>query len=433
MENSKKIVVLDGYTLCAGELNFDALRAFGDVTVYDRAAQADVARLIGDAQIVLTNKAQITADVMAACPQMEYVGVTATGYNIVDVAEAKRRGIVVTNAPAYSTQAVAQHTFALLLESLNRVGAYSGQVRGGAWQASADFCFFSEPMEEIAGKTIGLIGFGHIGQSVAKIALAFGMNVLVCVPHPKAGWDDVRFVTLDELMKESDVVSLHCPLTEENRRMIDEKAIARMKPGMRIINTARGGLVDESAMAAALESGRVERVLFLPTGNPPHKKEGLADKFDRLRMVELAVEHEAGMAVCREEIDRDGVIYTVDTLAALKRKMPDCTLTYLIGADTLRALGTWRRVETVIERCKFLVIMREGETREEVIRLAGLWTQRGAQIDFLDARKMDISSTQIREQIQKGLPFERLVPQAVADYIHEHGLYGAKTGMELNR
>lgn len=184
---------------------------------------------------------------------------------------------------------------------------------------------------------------------------------------------------------------------------------------------------------AALESGRVERVLFLPTGNPPHKKEGLADKFDRLRMVELAVEHEAGMAVCREEIDRDGVIYTVDTLAALKRKMPDCTLTYLIGADTLRALGTWRRVETVIEQCKFLVMMREGETREEVIRLAGLWTQRGAQIDFLDARKMDISSTQIREQIQKGLPFERLVPQAVADYIHEHGLYAAKTGMELNR
>ena len=184
---------------------------------------------------------------------------------------------------------------------------------------------------------------------------------------------------------------------------------------------------------AALESGRVERVLFLPTGNPPHKKEGLADKFDRLRMVELAVEHEAGMAVCREEIDRDGVIYTVDTLAALKRKMPDCTLTYLIGADTLRALGTWRRVETVIERCKFLVMMREGETREEVIRLAGLWTQRGAQIDFLDARKMDISSTQIREQIQKGLPFERLVPQAVAGYIYEHGAYGAEKGMEVNR
>ena len=181
---------------------------------------------------------------------------------------------------------------------------------------------------------------------------------------------------------------------------------------------------------AALDSGKVERVLFLPTGNPPHKREGLADKFDRLRMVELAVKHEPGMAVCREEIDRDGVIYTVDTLAALKRKMPDCTLTYLIGADTLRALSTWRRVETVIERCKFLVMMREGETRGEVIRLAGLWTSRGAQIDFLDARKMDISSTQIREYIQKNQPFDALVPGAVAAYIRERGLYGAKSGME---
>ena len=257
MTNRKKIVVLDGYTLCAGELNFDGLRALGDVTVHDRAAQADVARLIGDAQIVLTNKARITADVMAACPQMEYVGVTATGYNIVDVAEAKRRGIVVTNAPAYSTQAVAQHTFALLLESLSRVGAYSERVRGGAWQASEDFCFYGEPMEEIAGKTIGLIGFGHIGQSVAKIALAFGMKVLVCVPHKKEGWNDVTFTTLDELLEKSDIVSLHCPLTDGNRGMIGETAIAKMKPGVRVINTARGPLVDENAMAAALESGRV--------------------------------------------------------------------------------------------------------------------------------------------------------------------------------
>ena len=257
MTNRKKIVVLDGYTLCAGELNFDGLRALGDVTVHDRAAQADVARLIGDAQIVLTNKARITADVMAACPRMRYVGVTATGYNIVDVAEAKRCGIVVTNAPAYSTQAVAQHTFALLLESLSRVGAYSERVHGGAWQASEDFCFYGEPMEEIAGKTIGLIGFGHIGQSVAKIALAFGMKVLVCVPHKKEGWNDVTFTTLDELLEKSDIVSLHCPLTDGNHGMIGETAIAKMKPGVRVINTARGPLVDENAMAAALESGRV--------------------------------------------------------------------------------------------------------------------------------------------------------------------------------
>ena len=269
MEKGKKIVVLDGYTLCAGELNFDALRALGDVTVYDRMEQKDVTARIGDAQIVLTNKAQITADVMAACPQMEYVGVTATGYNIVDVAEARRRGIVVTNAPAYSTQAVAQHTFALLLESLSHVGAYSEQVRGGAWQASTDFCFFGQPMEEIAGKTIGLIGFGHIGQSVAKIALAFGMKVLVCVPHEKAGWNDVRFVTLDELLKESDVVSLHCPLTGENRGMIDADAIAKMKPDVRVINTARGPLVDEHAMAAALESGKAACYMADVLGEEP--------------------------------------------------------------------------------------------------------------------------------------------------------------------
>ena len=172
-------------------------------------------------------------------------------------------------------------------------------------------------------------------------------------------------------------------------------------------------------------------MLFLPTGNPPHKREGLADKFDRLRMVELAVAHEAGMAVCREEIDRGGVIYTVDTLAALQSKMPDCSLTYLIGADTLRALGTWRRVETVIEHCKFLVMMREGETREDVIRTWPGLDEPG-RADRLDARKMDISSTQIREYIQAGLPFERLVPEAVADYIRARGLYGAKSGMELN-
>ena len=269
METTLKIVVLDGYTLCAGELNFDALRAFGDVTIYDRVEQADVARCIGDAEIVLTNKAQITADVMAACPRMRYVGVTATGYNIVDVAEAKRCGIVVTNAPAYSTQAVAQHTFALLLESLSRVGAYSAQVRGGAWQVSEDFCFFTEQMEEIAGKTIGLIGFGHIGQSVAKIALAFGMKVLVCVPHEKAGWDDVRFVTLEALLAGSDIVSLHCPLTGDNRGMIGEAAIAAMKSGVRVINTARGPLVDENAMAAALESGRVACYMADVLGEEP--------------------------------------------------------------------------------------------------------------------------------------------------------------------
>ena len=151
-----------------------------------------------------------------------------------------------------------------------------------------------------------------------------------------------------------------------------------------------------------------------------------------VQLQNLRVRMELFTIHCVPSIDRGGVIYTVDTLAALQSKMPDCSLTYLIGADTLRALGTWRRVETVIERCKFLVMMREGETREGVIRLAGLWASRGAQIDFLDARKMDISSTQIREYIRKNQPFERLVPEAVADYIRARGLYGAKSGMELN-
>ena len=261
----------DGYTLCAGELNFDALREFGEVTVYDRVAQADVAARIGDAQIVLTNKALITAEVMDACPRMEYVGVTATGYNVVDVAEAKRRGIVVTNAPAYSTQAVAQHTFALLLESLSRVGTYSEQgARRRVAGEPGFFCFFTEPMEEIAGKTIGLIGFGHIGQSVARIALAFGMRVLVCVPHPEGRvGTHVRFVTLDELLADSDVVSLHCPLTGENRGMIGEAAIAAMKRGVRVINTARGPPVDGNAMAAALESGKVAGYMADVLGEEP--------------------------------------------------------------------------------------------------------------------------------------------------------------------
>lgn len=182
---------------------------------------------------------------------------------------------------------------------------------------------------------------------------------------------------------------------------------------------------------AALESGRVDSVLFLPTGNPPHKHDGLADKYDRLRMVELAVENELGMSVSREEIDRDGVIYTVDTLANLHEKMPDCTFTYLIGADTLRALGTWRQVERVIERCKFLVMMREGETPEDVVCLAGLWKERGADIAFLNARKMDISSTLIRERVKAGQSLTGLVPPAVEDYIHAHELYLETDGAEL--
>lgn len=182
---------------------------------------------------------------------------------------------------------------------------------------------------------------------------------------------------------------------------------------------------------AALDSGLVDSVLFLPTGNPPHKREGLADKLCRLRMVELAIEDEPGMAVSREEIDRSGVIYTVDTLANLAKSMPGCRFTYLIGADTLRALGTWRRIEDVIARCGFLVMMRPGEQEAQIRQLAQAWTARGAKIGFLAARKMDISSTDVRARVAQGQSVAHLVPPKVAAYIRGNALYGARdTGVD---
>ena len=252
-----KIVVLDGYTLCPGDLSFDALSAFGEVAVYDRTAKEDVIGRIGDAQIVLTNKTVITREIMLACPTMRYIGVLATGYNVVDVAAAGELGIVVTNVPAYSTQAVAQHTFALLLACVSRVHEYNAQVKQGRWQKSPDFCFYAGAMEELAGKTLGIVGFGNIGQAVARIALAFGMRVLVHTRTQKPGWEAVQFVSRQELFAKSDVITLHCPLTEATQGMIDAEAIGRMKDGVRLINTSRGPLVDEAAVAEALEAGKI--------------------------------------------------------------------------------------------------------------------------------------------------------------------------------
>ena len=252
-----KIIVLDGYTLFPGDLDMCALHALGEVTFYDRTPPELVAQRIGDAPIVLTNKARITREVMDACPGLRYIGVLATGYNVVDIDAAKARGIVVTNVPAYSTQAVVQHTMALLLAGMSRVSEYDAQVKRGAWSASPDFCFFAGPMEEIAGKTLGIVGFGSIGQAVARAALGFGMRVLVHTRTERASALDVQFVSLDALLAGSDVLSLHCPLTEKTQGMIGAEAIAQMKPGVRVINTARGPLVDEAAMAQALEGGRV--------------------------------------------------------------------------------------------------------------------------------------------------------------------------------
>ena len=194
---------------------------------------------------------------MRQCPNLRYIGVLATGYNVVDIEAACAREIVVTNVPAYSTQAVAQHTMALLLAGMSRVSEYDSRVKQGAWSASPDFCFFAGPMEEIAGKTLGIVGFGSIGQAVARAALGFGMRVIVHTRTVRETALDVSFVPLDELLAQSDVISLHCPLTEQTQGLIGVQAIGRMKRSVRIINTARGPLVDEAAMAAALESGKV--------------------------------------------------------------------------------------------------------------------------------------------------------------------------------
>ena len=245
-----RIVVLDSYALCAGELCFARLEKMGDLRVYERTPQELAVERIGDAQIVLTNKVLITREVMEACKEIRYIGVTATGYNVVDVQAAAQRGIVVTNVPAYSTQAVAQHVLALLLHSLSHVANYDACVKQGKWISSRDFCFYDAPMEELSGKTMGIVGFGSIGQSVARIALAMDVHVLVHTPHPKPEWEErgVRFVSLDELLAESDILTLHCPLTEQTRGMLGKAAIAQMKKGVRVINTARGPLVDEEAM-----------------------------------------------------------------------------------------------------------------------------------------------------------------------------------------
>lgn len=252
-----KIVVLDGYALCAGDLSFDSLGSLGTLSVYDRTPPELAAERIADAQIVLTNKVPITREVISACGNLSYIGVTATGYNVVDLCAASERGIVVTNAPAYSTQAVAQHVMALLLHDVSRVAQYDALVKRGLWTSSRDFCLYDAPMEELAGKTLGIVGFGSIGRTVARTALAMDMRVLVSTPHSRLEGGDVRFVALDELLAYSDVITLHCPLTEQTRGLIGREALSKMRPGVRVINTARGPLVDEEAMAEALCSGHV--------------------------------------------------------------------------------------------------------------------------------------------------------------------------------
>lgn len=252
-----KIVILDAYAANPGDLSWDEFAALGELTVYDRTAQEDAAARIGDAEVVFINKVRLTDDIFAACPNLKLVSILATGYNIVDLAAAKHRGITVCNVPGYSTRAVVQMTFALLLEICQQVGLHSGAVHTGRWQSCPDFCFWDRPLIELDGKTMGIVGYGAIGSAVGTVAQALGMKLLVTARHEKPVPEGARFVSLPELLAQSDVVSLHCPQTAENARMIDAGALAQMKDGAILLNTARGGLLDEQAVADALRSGKL--------------------------------------------------------------------------------------------------------------------------------------------------------------------------------
>lgn len=248
-----KIVVLDGYAANPGDLSWAPLEALGELTVYDRTPADQIAARIADAELVLTNKAVLSRELIAGAKKLRYIGVLATGYNVVDVAAAKELGVVVTNIPAYSTDSVAQLVFALLLEICHNVGHHSQAVHAGRWSANQDFCFWDTPLIELAGKTMGIVGYGRIGHKVAEIARCFGMNVIAWTRTPR----DPECVSLDELLERSDVISLHCPLFPETKNLINRDTIAKMKDGVILINTSRGPVVNDADLREALESGKV--------------------------------------------------------------------------------------------------------------------------------------------------------------------------------
>lgn len=254
-----KIVVLDGCILNPGDLSWNPLKELGDTVVYDRTPADKTVERIGAAEIVITNKCLIDRKVMDCCPSIRYVGVLATGYNVVDLEAAHEHGITVTNVPAYGTNAVGQFAIALLLEICHHIGEHDRSVKGGEWAASPDFCYWKRPMIELDGKTMGVIGFGSIGRKTGQIAQALGMRILASGSRkiPELESETMSYVELDELLERSDVISLHCPLMEKTRGIINRDSIARMKNGVIIINTSRGPLIVEEDLAAALNSGKV--------------------------------------------------------------------------------------------------------------------------------------------------------------------------------
>ncbi len=255
-----KIVILDGYTENPGDLSWDWLKEFGEYKVYDRTPyeDAEIIRRIGDAEVVMTNKCPISAATMDACPNMKFITVLATGYNIVDYEYAKSKGIPVANVPTYGTAAVGQFAIALLLEICHHVAHHSQAVHEGRWEHCDDWCFWDYPLIELDGKTMGIIGFGRIGQQTGRIAKALGMKILASGSRPTdSGREIAEYVELDELLAKSDVIALHCPLFPSTKGIINRDSIAKMKDGVIIINNSRGPLVVEQDLADALNSGKV--------------------------------------------------------------------------------------------------------------------------------------------------------------------------------
>ena len=251
-----KIVVLDGFTANPGDLSWDELEKLGDVTIYDRTQPSETVARAADAEIVLTNKVIIGREEMARLPHLLYIGVLATGYNVVDLEAAKERGIIVTNIPAYSTDSVAQMVFAHLLTVTNHTERFANENRQGRWSSNPDFCYYDEPIRELAGKTFGIVGLGNIGKRVAQIALAFGMKVAAFTSKPAESLPEgIQKAELKDLFQTSDVISLHCPLTPDTKHLINEETLRWIRPEAILINTGRGPLVDDNALASALKAG----------------------------------------------------------------------------------------------------------------------------------------------------------------------------------
>ncbi len=272
------IVVLDGYTTNPGDLSWEWLNQLGHAKIYDRTPEELIIPRASDCEIIITNKTPLTAETLAQLPKLKYIGLLSTGYNIVDCAEAKKRGIPVSNIPAYSTNAVAQLVFAMILTLTNQVSIHNSAVHNGEWASCLDFCFTKTSLMELNQKKIGIIGYGSIGQKVAKIADAFGMDILISTPHPKQlpAPEGTQWLTIDELLANADIVTLHCPLTKKTQGMVTIDFLKKMKNNALFINTSRGAVVDEQALAYALKQGMIAGAgLDVLNKEPPEKENPL--------------------------------------------------------------------------------------------------------------------------------------------------------------